>query len=362
MNNNAAIEAIFNYTTIEGKAVSEVKTTLNYPINYGHQPSSVSWIIDYNENLKVGDTIDVSDDKFNYLYMLDNGKFGVWEFLGSDHNSMIAYYGASHEIDSIMLQLQNANEQMLPRLGEGDLDITSPVTFRWDFDNDMSLCFYYVDTFYSPFEEYRVKSNNVITVFGGGHTDDILTSEVLMLPLAKMTKKIKLNTEEESEFGLDDFSDYEEAILVNGKAYKKQHEHLLIGISHAIFCDLLNAHNMTESNTENSDDYDENLVMLSKKLIVLKKIKELVAPTNNDSVHLTFESESSNKEYKIHFNENNAHYKVSVAYGKIGTNLKEEVKYEGTDLALAQKEYLTILSEKLAKGYQQKSATPSFKM
>lgn len=364
----AIIEAIHHYTALDGKQFSQIDATLNYPIEYGRQPSLVSWISKTPGNVKVGDSIETSNDEFNFLYMLDNGKFGSWEFLGSDHNSVVAYYGPSHEIDSIMLQIQHSNQQIVSETSSDELEAQSICTFRWDMDNDMSLCFHYIDEFYGSYDEHNVKSKNVISALGGGHTDDILLFEVLSYPLAKLTKKIKLAHVDNED--LDNFQNYEyylDAIQVDGKQYKKE-ETLLLGLGQAIFCDLLNWHQTSEEEVEDEnsgieDEFDINLMALAQKIQVLCDIKQLVPPTTTSEIRMTFENDESSKEYLVRFGVQENNYLVQVSYGKIGSTLKTETKYQGADLALAQKEYLSIVSEKLTKGYvQQNSLNAKLKM
>lgn len=66
-------------------------------------------------------------------------------------------------------------------------------------------------------------------------------------------------------------------------------------------------------------------------------------------------SRGHNKEYVIELEDNVGRYRVVGRYGRIGANLVETVKYEGTSLRSAIAEFSKVRDEKLSKGYEQAS-------
>ena len=336
-----------------------VKGVLQTQLNLGVQPAyiQVATEIDLNKN-NVGDVVDLETPQANPLFMCTLEDKDPWEFLGSDGVTAMLWYGEQSDIESmcqtVYEKLKEGYQKITREEDQKYQPFNSSPLFVWNFEDGNSLLLLHIEEEDKEISVEELPANKLIHFVFGAKTDDILGWEFLMPVIGKALKKIKVGQEDFDPEEFEHLEDYAEYIQYENKPITKKETQKILELAHHIYCEMLQWHEMDEN-----EDVD-NVNILAQKLQVWKSSKQIEVPKNADSQKLIYTQGTSNKEYNVSLMNENSNWQVVVSYGQIGKKMTTETKIETANLSEAQKVYIDVLSEKMAKGYK-KTSNPTKK-
>lgn len=348
------IQEIESLLTSDKQTLTYLKGKSQNTFKFGVQPSEVVIISENNYvNNHIGDIVDIDSSNVEPLHWLNSVKEkDCWELYGSNHNSGVLWYGKNDDVEHIIINIENEIKKLVHQntqfnLVGSDIDnIAQCPLVRWKFDDNSSLVILYIDDNCNGIDTshfFDISAHNIVSYSFGAVLDDILLHEIIQYFPATLLKKIKIPNLEIDDL-IEDSQDYSNNILVNNKPKSKKDNELILNLSYHLFCSLMKWH---EGINE-----DEHIGCLAKKLAKYNLLKNLVAPHSNHSERLIFISDFSHKEYNLSLIDNNEKWEIHATYGGIGKKLTSEIKLSTNNLQEAQHLYLSLLDEKLSKGYE----------
>lgn len=329
-----------------------VKGILQNNLNLGIQPSYLQVVteIDLSKN-KVGDIVDLETPQTNPLFMCTLEDKDPWEFLGSDGVTAMLWYGKQSDVENmrkIVYEKLKDGYQKITR--EEDLKyqpFNSSPLFVWNFEDGNSLLLLHIEEEDKEISVEESPANKLIHFVFGAKTDDILGWEFLIPIVGKALKKIKVGEEDFDPEEFEHLEDYAKYIQYENKFITKKENTKILELAQHMYCDMLQWHEIEDDEDNDSDSVN----ILAQKLQIWKSIQKIKAPNSPNSQKLIYTQGTSNKEYNVSLMNENSNWQVVVSYGQIGKKMTTETKIETANLSEAQKVYIDVLSEKMAKGY-----------
>lgn len=314
------------------------------------EPNKNYWFSQTNENIA---------SEINGLFEGEQGDEYAWELYGSDHNTINVFYGSKEDIEKIENILEEKVYTVIKSLKADDFNNDLIMYSKWDFSDDTSLIILHLENqlYNYPLEDLNLKKSNLITIVAGAEVDDIMLEEIVGAQAAKLLTKFKIvNTDSEDleEFIENGIEYANENIKFNNSKIGNKDKELFLQMANHLFNDIVSFTDVTEENSPNK--------IIAEKLKKYMITNKLVAPVDNEITELQMVNENSNKFYKIEFKVNNNEYIVNVYYGKIGSEPIIMEKIKTSILEDAQKEYLSIVKNQFAKGYEFNRRNKSLKI
>ena len=344
--------------TLDNKKLMYIDADIkNTSFGLGIPPKSISYINISTSFIKEQDDITLPSEVVP-IRMLKIEKKSPWELYGSDHNSGLLWFGESNKINEIHKDVEIiylnyvTNNNFSASKNINDLSLSESPVVKWDFDDGNSLMIAYVDVNYQNLNELtNLKDKNVISYNFGAVMDDRLAHEFLQPYIEKLLRKIKIQNTNIDPEDLGDIDDYE--ITVNGKSLTSKHNDLLLKLAEHMYCSIPKWHEGEPSDGESTDDELEIERAFAKKIMKNKLINSIQNPLGNTEVKLVYQdlARNSNKEYYIELINKNDVWIVKTKYGKADKEMTEKEVLKTPNIVEAQELYLSLLKEKLIKGY-----------